>query len=72
MAISGSAAPSFLARIVDGKLELTQQALRQGTVTQIDLALHRLLAGETVFVSARADITGALQRTLDMMNRGDA
>ena len=67
MAIAGSAAPSFEAKIVNGELKLERQTLRNGVITDVDIALQRLMAGETVFLSARSDIVSAVQRTLRMV-----
>lgn len=66
MAIAGKAAPSFIAQIVGNELVLDRQTLRQGVVHDIDTAVHRLLAGETIFLSARSDVVTAVQRTLQM------
>lgn len=66
MAIAGGAAPTFEAQIKDGKLVMENQALRQGAIADIDFALQELFKGKVVFLSARADVTSAVQRTVDM------
>ena len=70
MAIAGGAAPSFEARIVDGQLVTERQTLRIGVVSDVDLALQRLMAGETIFLSARSDVVSAVSRTIAMVMRG--
>ena len=70
MAIAGGAAPSFEAQIVNGELKLERQTLRNGVVSDVDLALQRLMAGETIFLSARSDVVSAVSRTIAMVMRG--
>lgn len=66
MAIGGGASPSWEAQIVDGVLKLNRQTLRLNVVSDLDTAVHRLLAGETIFLSARADVVNAVRRTVEM------
>lgn len=71
MAIAGSAAPSFIARMVDGELTMTRQTLRQGVISDVDFAIQELLQGRTVILSARADVVYRVQATL-MLTAGQS
>lgn len=68
MAIAGGASPSWEAQIVDGVLTLNRQTLRLNVVSDLDTAVHRLLAGETIFLSARADVVYRVRATLGMVS----
>jgi hypothetical protein len=52
MAISGGAKPSVEMQIIDGRLVTGSHAMRQGVVSDADIAFHRLIQGERVFVQA--------------------
>ena len=52
MAIAGAATNSFEAQIVDGRLVLDRQSLRQGVETHVDDAVIALLSGEKIYLHA--------------------
>lgn len=66
MAIAGGATPSFIAEIVDGKLELSRQSLRQGVITDVDIAIHELLKGKRIFIHAYAATVERVTKTIEM------
>jgi hypothetical protein len=67
MAISGGAKPSVELQIIDGQLYVGPQAMRQGVVNDIDLAVQRLAQGERVYVQTYGDLPARVQRTINMM-----
>lgn len=64
MAIAGGAKPSAQMQIVDGVLVTRRVALRQGVISDIDLIIHRLLNGETVYASTYGSIIEQVTRTI--------
>lgn len=70
MAIAGGAKPSIEMQIKDGQLIMGKAALRQSVVGDVDLAVQRLLQGETVFVQQYGATVTAVQKTLEMTLRG--
>ncbi len=56
MAVAGAAKPARLMRIEENRLVSEDAGMRQGTINNIDLAVHRLLAGEAVYVQSYAPV----------------
>lgn len=72
MAISGSASPSFEARIEAGKLIIERQTLRQNVCSDLDIAIHDLLQGKKIHITAYGDMASRLRRTIEMaLGQGD-
>lgn len=71
MAISGGAKPSIEMQVIDGELVLGSEAMRQGVVTEVDIAVQRLSEGERVFVSTYTPVRQGVIRTVQMMLGGN-
>ncbi len=65
MAVAGGAKPGIEMKVVDGALITGASAQRQGVVADVDLAVQRLLCGETVFVSVYGALHERVQRTVE-------
>ncbi len=70
MAVSGGAKPARLMRIEENKLVSEDAGMRQGTINNIDLAIHRLLAGESVYVQAYTPILDGIRKTIEVTLKG--
>lgn len=66
MAIAGGAKPSIEMQVKDGQLIMGKAAYRQGVVSDVDLAIQRLMQGEIVFVQQYGSTVTAVQRTIEM------
>lgn len=62
----GREKPSIEMRIKNGELVMGKAERREGIVTDADIAIQRLLQGETVYVQQYAPIVRAVQRTVEM------
>lgn len=65
MAIAGGAAPSWIAKIVDGKLVLTNQSLRQNVERDPKEAVRRMQAGEEIFLHAYMPIVSETRKLIE-------
>lgn len=64
MAIAGGAVQSFELKIVNGQLVVGEYAHRQGVEQDIDIAIHRLLDGNRVFLHAYGNKVECVSRTV--------
>jgi hypothetical protein len=71
MAISGGAKPSVEMQVIAGELVIGSQAMRQGVVNDVDLAVQRLACGERVFVQQYGDLPERVRKTVQMMLGGN-
>lgn len=62
MAVAGGAKPSVEMQIVDNALVVGTHAMRQGVVSDSDIAFHRLLAGDKVFVQAYGSLPATVEK----------
>lgn len=62
MAVAGQAKPSVEMQIVDDALVVGSHAMRQGVVNDSDIAFHRLLAGERVYVQAYGSLPATVEK----------
>ncbi len=65
MAVAGGAKPSVMMRVEGNKLVSEDAGMRQGAINDIDLAIHRLLWGETVYVQSYMPILDGIRRTIE-------
>ena len=70
MAVSGGARPSIQMEIVDGVLVSKSAGMTQSPVRDIDLAIHRLLAGESVYVQAYMPVVDGIRKTIEAVLKG--
>lgn len=69
MAISGGAKPSVQMQVIDNALITGRTAMRQDVVSSVDLAMHRLLSGEVVFVGTYASLPEHVTRSVEAVLR---
>jgi hypothetical protein len=71
MAVAGGAKPSIGYQIIANELIVVDnQAMRQGVVSDIDIAVQRLSCGEKVYVSTYTPVHQGVLRTVQMMLGG--
>lgn len=66
MAHAGGAKPSIEMWVEDGELRLGKAAQRVGVVSDVDLAVQRILQGERVYVQQYGPVVTQVQRTVQM------
>lgn len=66
MAVSGGAKPSIDMVVTNGALVVGSASMRQGVVNDVDLAVQRILQGETVFVQQYGDLPERVRRSVEM------
>lgn len=69
MAVAGGTKPSIEMWVKDGELRVGTTAQRFGVVSEVDLAVQRLLQGERVFVQNYGATVAQVQRTVQMTLR---
>jgi hypothetical protein len=71
MAVAGGAKPSRPMSVLAGKLIVGPYALRQGVVNNEEEAVHRIIAGKLVFVSAYGDLIQRVMECVENWLEGD-
>ncbi len=66
MAHAGGVKPSIEMWVEGGELHTGTSAQRVGVVSDIDLAVQRLLQGEKVFVQKYGDLTERVTKSVEM------
>lgn len=67
MAHAGGARPSVEMAIKEGELWIGKAAQRVGVVSDVDLAVQRLLNGETIFCQQYGSLVTQVQRTVEQV-----
>lgn len=65
MAVAGSVKPSVQMQVINGELFIGRSAQRIGVVTSVDLAVHRLLDLEVVYVQSYGSLIEQVTRTVN-------
>jgi hypothetical protein len=72
MAHAGGVRPSVEMWVEDSRLVVGTAAQRLGVVSDVDMAVQRLLQGEKVFVQTYGSLVTQVQRTVEMaLNRAE-
>lgn len=66
MAVAGGAKPCVSMQIVDGNLVIGPQEMTTVAVTDVDLAVQRLVCGEKVYVALYGGLPLRVERTVRM------
>lgn len=69
MAISGGAKPSVQMQVVDNALITGRTAMRQDVVNSVDLAVHRLLDLEVVYVQSYGSLVHQVTMSVNAVLR---